>query len=199
MSLALAETKSCIDRFLLEAEKCAEQEYGFAAMLTVFSVILGVAEAVINRSRNEELFRWFVSQMGDRSSWIVIPDSSSPTAIEIGKKLAQTRDSLSHQFSLPVDLELVNSIQQVELEPDPPKYYIGTKEFVDAVISTIDKIVQSNGDVEFDSNQRGINRGVANRVVRTGGSPSSSNPSMEGSSSSASVSVSCIRISKERE
>lgn len=194
MAQLLADTKHSIDRFLDEAKTCAEKECGFAAMLTAFSVILGVAEAVKGPVGAEVLLEWFVSQMDDATSWLVLPDSLSFTEAGIGKKLKETRHSLSHQFSLPSDVVLVNSIVQVRgrRERNPGKYFIGTQEFAAAVRSTVDKIVESSGGAAFDPDPRGTTRGVADRVRPVAGSP-------EESGMSASVSMSVTLVSSEKE
>ena len=152
MGQKLADAKESIDRFLYEARKCAESEYGFAAMLVVFSVILGVSEAVSRKRRNDDLFEWFVSQMSDKESWILLPEFEKFEEDTIGEKLSDIRNALAHQFSLPVDVVMVNSISEVRWvsKREDHRYYIGTREFVEAVRRTVDKIVKSHPSVVLD-------------------------------------------------
>jgi len=206
MMQVLTDAKDSIDRFLLEAKMCAQKEYGFASMLTTFSVILGVSEAASEQTRNDDLFQWFVSQMDDRDSWLVVPDSETFTESGVGKKLAQIRNSLSHQFSLPSDVMLVNSIAEARIASGqkPDRYYISTQEFVGAVKSAVHRIVECYPKATFDSDQKGIDRRMANRVVASTGAPHSpgsspvSDSSIEDVISSASVSSSSSRVSRKK-
>jgi hypothetical protein len=200
MKQTLADAEDSINRFISEARMCAERECGFAAMLTAFPVILGVSEAVSREKTNDALFKWFVSQMDDRDSWILLPESVTFEEADVGEKLSDIRDSLAHQFSLPLDVTMVNGIAEVKdvSGRDSDKYFVGTREFVDAVRRTVGKIVESHPDAVLDPHPRGVDRGAANRVLLPGGEPSTSGSSAGGVISSASLAVSSVSRTSAR-
>jgi hypothetical protein len=173
MEQVLVDVRDSIHRFLFEAKKCARKQCGFAGMLTAFSVILGVSEAVSGRRGNDALLKWFVSQMDDQGSWILLPESEVFSVAVVGEKLAEIRDSLAHQFSLPFDVFLVNNRRKAQKASRHKRsaYIISTREFIDIVRETVDKIIEASPDVVFDSNPRGIDRGAASRQVATTGAP----------------------------
>jgi hypothetical protein len=189
MKQTLADVEASINRFISEARMCAEGQCGFAAMLTAFPVILGVSEAVSGKQTNDALFKWFMSQMDDRDSWILLPESVTFEEADVGEKLSHIRDSLAHQFSLPLDVVMVNSIAEVKDMPgrDSDKYFVGTREFVDAIQRTVGKIVESHPDAVLDPHPRDV-RGAASRVPLTGDARSTSGSSAGEVISSASVS-----------
>lgn len=167
MPQTLDSAKNSVDRFLLEAMECAERECGFSAMLTAFSIILGVSEAVYGNHRIEPLIQWFFSKMNDKTSWLILPTTaSSHDQNEIGKKLADLRNGLAHEFSMPSDVLLAKNRQSATEKKDqyPDKYIISTKEFLDAVRRTVGEIVKSNPAALLDANPRGKNRATAIRL-----------------------------------
>jgi len=181
MGKNLADTSDSVDRFILEAEQCASQELGFAAMLTVFPVILAVSEAVNpNTSGNERLLEQFVRQMPDKTSWLITPVARPPDNI-IAKKLVDVRDSLAHQLSLPLDVHLVNTNTDARQlsRGNPDKYVISTAGFVDAAKQTIRKIITSNPNANFDPHPR-TSRSSALRFLTSASGASVSEPDLSG-------------------
>jgi len=163
MPQALDSARGSIGRFLHEATKCAEIECGFSAMLSAFSVILGISEAVYHDNRIVPLIMWFFSKMNDKTSWLILPTAASHDQNEIGKKLADLRNGLAHEFSMPSDVLLAKNIQSATEKKDryPDKYIINIKEFLDAVRKTAGEIVDSNPQAVLDANPRGVNRATA--------------------------------------
>lgn len=167
MPQTLKSAKGSIDRFLFEAMECAERECGFSAMLTAFSVILGVSEAVCRDNKIAPLITWFFSKMNDKTSWLILPTTTSlPDQNEIGKKLADLRNGLAHEFSMPSDVLLAKNRQSATEKASqyPNKYIISIKEFLGAVSRTVDEIVQCNPEAVLDANPRGVNRATAFRL-----------------------------------
>lgn len=163
----LKNAKKSTDRFLSEASECAERECGFSSMLTAFSVILGISEAAYRDYGIEPLIKWFISKMNNKTSWLILPSTgSSQNENEIGKKLADLRNGLAHEFSMPSDVLLAKNRQSATEERDhyPNKYIISIKEFLDAVSRTVDEVVQSNPEAVLDANPRGVNRATAIRL-----------------------------------
>jgi hypothetical protein len=175
----LADVRSSIDRFILEAEQSAGEELGFAAMLTVFPVILAVSEAVNRVKGNEKLLRQFVHEMLDKTSWLITP-VVGPSDDIIAKKLAEVRDSLAHQLSLPLDVRLVNTNSDAKQDSknNPDKYIISTTGFISVVKQTINKIIASNPTMDFDPKPR-IPRGSALRFVSSISGSSVSEPDLD--------------------
>ena len=184
----LSDAQQSIQRFIFEARRCAEQELGFAALSTTFPAALAVTEAVIkairasDASRRDErittkyLMKMFVPFIGDRASWLITP-SASISDDELAIKLADIRDSLAHQLSLPTDVFLTNTSSDIReaSRERPDKYVISTVEFINAVEKALQHIIGKHPNVEFDREPR-IKRAPANRVhlMRTSGSSGSS-------------------------
>lgn len=202
MPQVLADVRKSVHRFLVEAKKCARKQCGFASMLTAFPVILGVSEAVNGRAPNDTLFKWFVSRMDDQDSWIVLPESATFSETAVGQKLADVRDSLAHQFSLPSDVALVNDRRKARKAHMLRRhaYIISTREFVDAVRNTVGRIIEANPNTAFDpKSPRDISRGAADRRVLVAGVPPVSGSSTGGVISSASVQTMVSDTSEEAE
>lgn len=173
MRQTLDSAKNSIDQFFIEAKGCAEREFGFSAMLTAFSVMLGVSEAVRGDYGIASLIRWFFSEMIDKTSWLIVPTQVSPqNQNEIGKKLADLRNGLAHEFSMPSDVLLAKNRQSATEKKDqyPDKYIIAIKEFLDAVNTTVDKIIQANPEAVLDANRTGVNRATGLRLEGGAGS-----------------------------
>lgn len=168
MRQTLADISDGLHRFLLEAEKCAEQEYGFAAMLTVFPVMLGIAEAMQGPTSNASLLTWFVSRMDGVGSWMLSPTGTEASPNVVGEKLADIRDSLAHQFSLPSDVVMANCLNDAQqiAEKSPEVYVLATRDIVREVGRTAHRIVEENPRRRFDPHkrQRGVNRAVGIRM-----------------------------------
>ena len=161
-------TQDSIKRFILEARESArgreQQRFGFAAMLTVFPVILAVSEAVNGRQSNKELIIAFVHQMIDKTSWLLAPRSNLSDD-DIGTKLAEVRDSLAHQLSLTPEILLDNTNEEAEeiSEIYRDKYIISTKEFIDAAEGTVCRVSKTHPDVPWDRSQK-VPRDTAHRL-----------------------------------
>ncbi|MFQ5811620.1 MAG: hypothetical protein ACE5I2_00270 [Anaerolineae bacterium] len=168
----LSDAQRSIERFICEARECAKQELGFAAMSTVFPVILAVSEAVNpSLEKNKNLLGAFVSRMVDKTSWLVAPMTNLSND-DIATKLADVRDSLAHQLSLPDDVYLTNTSAEAKdlSKKHPNKYIISTVEFVDVVERTIRRIIQAHPAVVFDPRPRTRTpRAPADRVIFPGG------------------------------
>ena len=117
----LINAQESIQRFIFEARKCAEQELGFAALLTVFPIILAVLEAVVRAKRRiqeskhipeKDVLSVFMPSIHDRRSWLFTPNSLSDT--DLATKLIDIRDSLVHQISLPPDVFLTNTALELQ-------------------------------------------------------------------------------------
>jgi hypothetical protein len=166
----LSDAQTSIERFISEASECAKQELGFAAMSTIFPVILAVSEAV-NPSvcGDENLLKAFVPKMIDKTSWLVAPVANLSDD-DIATKLARVRNSLAHQLSVPYDVYLVNTSADARAisKKYPDKYVISTVEFVDAIKRTVRRTIQVHPTVAFDPRPR-TPRAPANRVIFPGG------------------------------
>ncbi|MGA9349109.1 MAG: hypothetical protein WBW48_09930 [Anaerolineae bacterium] len=178
MTKTLSDAWESIERFILESGRCAGQGCGFAAMLTVFPVILAVSGAVGMVSglpSIEQLLRAFVSRMVDKTSWLVAPVTNLSDD-DIGAKLAEVRNGLAHQLSLPDDVYLRNTIAEAidTSKKYPDKYVISTVEFVDVVGRTVRCIIKDNPTVTFDPGSvRWPPRGPGLRVTFEDGSSGS--------------------------
>jgi len=178
MTKTLSDARDSVERFILEAERCAGQQCGFAAMLTIFPVILAVSEAVGTASgllSIEQLLQALVGRMLDKTSWLVAPVTILSDD-DIGAKLAEVRNGLAHQLSLPDDVDLRNTIAEARdaSQKYPDKYVISTVEFVDAVGRTVRCIIKDNPTVIFDpSSVRWPPRGPGLRVIFEDGSSGS--------------------------
>jgi hypothetical protein len=168
MKQTLADISDGLHRFLLEAEECAEQEYGFAAMLTLFPVMLGIAEAMQGPTSNARLLTWFVSRMDGVGSWMLSPTGTQASASVVGKKLADIRDSLAHQFSLPSDVMMANCLNDAQriAENRPEVYVLATRDTVREVGTTAQKIVAEHPKRRFDPDKRGVDRAAARRMIK---------------------------------
>ena len=164
----LADAQSSIERFLAEASTCAEEQCGFSCLLTVFPVMMGLAEAMRGPSKDAELLTWFVEEMGDIASWLISPTSVASTK-SIGQIVVDIRHGLTHQCSLPPNVVLANSIEEAKLisASIPSKYIISTADLTQAVRETAMSIIEANPDREFDPTKttRGKDRSTAHRIA----------------------------------
>ena len=176
--------KTSIKRFFDEARGCAAKQWGFAAMLTTFPVILSVSEAVYYHQsgsissppNDKDLFKYFAASMADKT-WLVprVPNSSSSDQ-DIAIKLSQTRDGLVHQLSLPNYIGMVNTKTDVKefFKKNPAaKYVISVVEFVEAAKQTVEQIIQTYPNISFDPNPKGNPRTPADRVILPDGTSGS--------------------------
>ena len=113
MGTNLSAIRGSVHRFLYEAKKCAEQEYGFAALLTAFPVILSISEALYykgdpsgKKPSDKELFNIFVELIqNEDKNWLLTRNKNKNIQNDkIVYILNDTRNSLAHQNSLPVNI-----------------------------------------------------------------------------------------------
>jgi hypothetical protein len=161
MPQTLADAQISVDHFVQEAKKCAETKIcagephtlGFASMLTAFTVILSVSEAVFRDHYNFPLLKKFVSEMQDKTSWLFAAKANpSPSGVDIAQTLTEVRNGLAHELSLPNNVMLANSSTTArELsKTNTDKYIISTIDFVSAVEVTVNKLIAANPKSDFD-------------------------------------------------
>ena len=182
MPRTLANARVSIDRFIFEAEECARQKLGFAAMSTIFPVILSVSEAVVGkhigtltRHDDKNLFENFVPRMVDKD-WLISRSSTVFSNKDIATDLSQIRDGLAHQMSLPNHVGMINTKSEAKefLKANPTtSRIISVEEFIKAVQATIDVMVKNYPDAALDPNPRGTSRSLATRVVLPSGASGS--------------------------
>jgi hypothetical protein len=146
MSVTLKESKVSIISFIQEAEKCLENDCGFPAMLTAFSVMLAVSEAVLGKSpKNErytegELISSFIDKMHSKN-WFKSHQSISTDDEIIKEKLCAIRHGLSHQLSMPDDIFLIQNAQDLEnLAVANVAYSISVEDFLQSIKCTIEEL-----------------------------------------------------------
>ena len=167
MAQTLISVQENIQRFIDEARKCAKADLGFASLLTIFPVILGISEAILNERLTIEKLRKksvttknimevFTAKMPDKKSWIFHQSSGGTSDSEIIEKITQIRDGLAHQLSLPIDVKLINNNNDAQrLSTVEPNFYIiSTVGFIDAVETTVETIIRENPDLIFDPHPR---------------------------------------------
>jgi hypothetical protein len=169
--IPLSDAQESIARFIYEARRCAEQELGFAAMLTVFPVILAVAEAIVRanysvgstRIHDKDLMRLFAPSISFQPTWL---NGTGRSDDQIANKLIDIRDSLVHQISLPADVVLTNTRSDLlKLEKEnPDRFIVSTTEFISAVEEALRLIVAKHSTVAFDAKPR-TRRAPANRAL----------------------------------
>ena len=183
----LFEAKDDIQCFMDQAREAALEGLGFPAMLTIFPVIEVVSEAILYETgvipkgkpvSNLCLFRYFIAEMTDRVSWLSAPRSvASPSSNTIADKLADVRNGLAHEGSLPRDVRLVNSRAEGTRENSdhPDKWILSTSEFVNAVATTVDDLVKRypGACIDPDPRHQALDRDVAQRVVTPAGTSAS--------------------------
>lgn len=187
MPRKLVNTKDTIDRFIYEAEQCAKQELGFAAMLTIFPVMLSISEAVakhtgklsISDSNDLPLFQEFVPYMTDKT-WLRSRKKVSLSDNDIAEELYHLRNALTHELSEPNYIGLINTEPEVkEFLKENPKVTraVCVVEFVEAVKVTVEMLVKKYSHADLDLNPK-IPRSPAKRVILplsgTSGSPADS-------------------------
>jgi hypothetical protein len=156
----LLEVQASVQDFLNEARFCAENGKGFAAMCTVFPVILAISEAVNPGLRHDDdLIMAFVASMADKRSWLVAPSKGAivVTDKELGEILTNLRNALAHALSQPIDVVLVNTVAEVVSNPAAPsdRWFIGTTELVEAVRDAASRLIAANAHMTFDPKPRG--------------------------------------------
>jgi len=165
-NLSDQEVQKSIHDFVSEARQCAQRGNGFAAMSTIFNVVLAVSEAVNGRQRNKVLFSAFVPELTDKASWMVTP-VAAPTDDVIVNILNNIRNGMAHALSLPENIALVNTIAAARqmANAEPNNYFVSTTDFVDVVEATVAKLRQTYPTAQFDPS--GSNRGpAAGRTIK---------------------------------
>lgn len=195
MPTSLKEANHLISRFLEEAEKCLDFECGYPAMMTVFSVILAVSEAILGKSSKikryseEELINNFVDKMSDKA-WF-IANGASPRDDEIIRRhLYEIRNGLSHQLSLPNDILLIGSAADLgEKTVLNVAYIVSVEGFLRSVRRTIEDL--ANND-EYSSRTMDPNFGGFRLSNPRGLGSSNELSNVKGMATSCSASVDVI-------
>lgn len=157
--VTLWEAKKSLAIFISEARWCADQEKGFAAMLTIFPVILAVGEADTLASEMEHQLESFINQSPSYRSWLLHEEEDLPTE-EIVSLLYKLRNALAHNASTPESIYLVKSIKDAkeELKDYGDKKFVGVIEFIDAVESYVQSVLKQKATVTFDPRPRAARR-----------------------------------------
>ncbi len=105
--LGSEQVKKSIGHLVREAKACAGTELeingefgvlGFASMLTIFSVINSISEAILNDRNIEKTITHFVREMGSSTSWLIKAPFYSDTDESV---IIKVRNGLVHAMSLP--------------------------------------------------------------------------------------------------
>lgn len=173
----ISSAQPCLESFIREAEECAGQCMGFAAMSTVFAVVLSVAQAVgehsgeLKSTTDKSLVNYFVRQMADRSWMVPRPPGKPLSEQDIATDLHHTRDSLAHQLSLPVHIGMINVESEAkQFFSDNPsvKRLVSVTEFVAAVKATVGDMTRKFPMAVLDVDPRGVRRLPAEQVFIMG-------------------------------
>jgi len=152
MPTTLSDAKGSVDRFIKEARCCAMCEHGFAAMLTAFSVLLAVQEAVNgSRASDADLIAGFVPHMMAKTSWFhkpVVPASDN----DIARALGELRNALAHQLSMPEAVKLANDTSELAVVRGqwPQADILSVLEFVDDVLVTANSLIAAHPTKAMD-------------------------------------------------
>mgnify|MGYP001347480972 FL=1 len=162
MSKTLCQAQQEIYCFIDEAEKCLEFECGYSAMMTVFSVILAVSEAILGKSSKnkryseEVLINNFVEKMSDKA-WFIANGASPRDDETIKRQLYEIRNGLSHQLSLPNDIFLIGTAADLgEKTVVNVAYILSVEGFLRSVRRTIEDLANR---VEYSSRSMDPNFG----------------------------------------
>jgi hypothetical protein len=156
--LGSKEVKRSIKHLIREARICAETQVeintgqekgvlGFAAMLTIFPVMISISEALLgHRDEVKKSINDFATKMKNDNSWL-IKSPSSPQNIK-HKTLVDMRNGLVHAVSLPHKVLLTKNITEAQVywSDNPGKYncIIGIKEFIDEIERTSDRLIEDS-------------------------------------------------------
>ncbi len=156
MPTTLSDAKASIERFMKEARCCAVCELGFAAMLTAFSVLLAVEEAVLGPSDIDDLIGGFLPSMKSTNNWFHSP-VATPTDQIIAGALVELRNALAHELSMPTGVKMVNTAPQAATAQQqwPGSHVVSVVEFVEDVGATALTIVAANPNAVMDPSQAG--------------------------------------------
>ena len=156
----LLDAQGSVQYFLDEATFCADKGKGFAAMCTVFPVVLAISEALKPLLKNDgERIQAFVKEMPEERSWVVPPSTETNPIpdMRLAEILTDLRNALVHELSQPVGVILINNVAEVVGKSAAPqeKWFIGTTEFAEAVRITANRLIEANPQTPFDPKPRG--------------------------------------------
>jgi hypothetical protein len=167
MARPLGDVQEHIEGFISAAAECASRGNGFSALLTVFPVILSVAEAVYfsrlpkpppsAKVDDIDLFKLFVPEMQDYS-WLTRRGGKQLSPEAIADDLCRIRNDLSHQLSMPPHILLVNTIadarKRLSEGTSPGVHIIAVVEFVVAAGATARLLIDRHTVIAFDPNPK---------------------------------------------
>jgi hypothetical protein len=180
MSKTIEEIKDDVNRFISEAEECAKAKYGFAAMSTIFSVVLSISDSILNSAlsryySDKELIDYFIPKMNDKS-WIISRDNKKISDQQIIDEMNNTRNGLAHQLSLPSYIGLINNTNEAKENFNTYPHIsrvIAVQEFVEQVKITANNLILNHTNATHDPNPKGKPRTNATRVILPSGSSAS--------------------------
>jgi hypothetical protein len=194
MPQLLKESEKTLNRFIKEAQSCAQKQMGFAALCTVFPVILTISEAVVlNDNKDakrdvESLMFAFATRMNNQD-WLIRSNKSQSSLSDrdLAQLLCEVRHGLAHQASLPLKVGLANNVKQAPLllsEKSNLEYALCVREFVREVARTAKSVRKSHPEAIIDpkppTKVQNRPRSTAERVIvkrRRGPTVSASSPS----------------------
>jgi len=156
----LYDAQPSVRSFLDEAKFCAENGKGFAAMCTVFPVMMAISETLsqLKNPNDAQLIQEFVERMTDKKTWwfSLSEEALSITDKDLAKKLSDLRNGLAHALSHSDNIILVNKIAEIKDVAGLPadKWFIGTIDFVETVCESVDILIEANSGEIFDPNPR---------------------------------------------
>jgi hypothetical protein len=180
MAQYLKDVQPTLERFLVEAETCAKQELGFAAISTALSIILAVGEtfhqthtAKRTKDRDRIAIKHFVKHMRDRAWYVKTRSPKSDLSDEeLSIILAEVRNGIAHQLSLPLHIGMVNNKEQLkaihQLGPNVLDA-LCVQEFVHSVRAAVADIVEQRPTavLDFNSQNLAFKRAPAERYTTT--------------------------------
>lgn len=179
--------------FISEARQCAQAGKGFAAMSTIFNVVLAVTETVElaktkKRKSDRELFDAFVPELTNKTSWLATRSGTTPGDKHVSTILSEIRNGMAHALSFPtykkgadefgrvVLVDTIADTPEVLRERPNAQYVVSTTDFVNAVEGTVAKLSQTHPNAPFDPSKRG-DRGPATGATLTATTTSASGTS----------------------
>jgi len=156
MPKTLSDARTSIERFMKEARCCAVCELGFSAMLTAFSVMLALQEAIVGPSGIDNLIGGFVRLMNAKNKWFHSA-TATPSDQVISDALTELRNALAHELSMPTGVKIVNVAAQAAtaLQQWPGSHVVSVEEFVEDVGATALVIVAAYPNTVMDPTQSG--------------------------------------------
>ena len=163
--LTLIDATRSLDRFIVEAKECAQREMGFAAMLTIFPVMLSVSEVETPEENMRPLIRSFVSRVDDYRSWLLHEGTNLNTE-DLITLIYELRNGLAHNASTPEGVYLVKSINGLDATQEEcrGKKLVGIIEFIRTIEMYVQIMIAERRGAVYDPNRRGSPRGPAERT-----------------------------------